>query len=119
MRNRFFPVIQQNLKAMIGYVNATNPHSFFIKSYCEHRDVQMVMPFGVCTFPKNDDEVLMLQVEDKTFCLGTLHKQGAFSQNTQSTKNEKGYIRIHENGEVEINGLFITTNGTIKPKGGL
>lgn len=119
MTHRFFPVIQQTLKAIVGFVSTTQPHAFFIKSNYEHRDVEVVMPFGIATFPKNDDEVLMIQVQDRTFCLGEVHKQKEISKNKVSIQNENGYFCIHENGEVEINGLRIATDGTLKPKGGL
>ncbi|MEG2295970.1 MAG: hypothetical protein RSB96_04415 [Oscillospiraceae bacterium] len=119
MQHRFFPVIQQTLKAMIGVVSTISTHCFFVKSHYEHREVEVVMPFGIHTFPQKEDDVLMIEVEGRTFCLGAIHKQEVCAQNKVSICNEKGYLHIHENGEVEINGLRIATDGTIKEKGAL
>lgn len=83
------------------------------------KNVKMTLPQGICVLPKEGDDVIVMPLENGEYIvLGTVYNRslegGSLNRGEILIKSEGGaYIKLKNNGEVEINGMIIDTNGQI------
>lgn len=98
-----------------GYLSASGEADF--------RGVPLFQPFGVCGVPCEGSEVLLLPLEGGAVCAGALCPPEAAAGLAQGElrlyARGGASIVLKNTGDVVINGLTVTKNGTILEKGAL
>ena len=73
-------------------------------------------PYGIASLAPEGERVLLLPFEDGYACVGVLTGSGGLEAGELVLKSAGGaYIRLKNNGEVEINGLTVTGDGVLRP----
>ena len=79
-----------------------------------HFDFKILSPFGIEYIPELGTNVKLLKNGNDALCLGTPLKPSGMGRGEIMLYNNSGaYILLKNNGEVEINGLRISSQGKI------
>lgn len=94
-----------------GYISASGAQ--------EVCDAPVFAPYGVCGLPCEGAQALLIPTEGGAVCAGVLCKPPAGMQPGEVRLSSAGgaYILLKNSGEVEINGLVITSGGHIAESG--
>ena len=104
----------------IARVSYSDDDSFGALWDSERRGVPIFAPRGFRYRPCEDDSLLMLGGEGGELCAGVLCRpDGLAPGETELCGPGGGSILMKRNGDIVLNGVVITKNGEIIPKGGV
>lgn len=104
--------------ATVAQVSFSDSAGIGAVTFGEARDVPIFAPRGISYKPCEGDRMLMLQADGAETCVGCLSVcTDIESGELKLTSAGGATLKLKNNGEVEINGLTITRNGTIVPAG--
>jgi len=99
---------------MIGQVSFSGTGGFGVVGASSLRAAPIFAPRGISYMPGVGDNVLLLPIEGRDTCVGTLSSPAGL-QPGELRLSAAGGATIHltRNGDVRINGLTITRDGRI------
>lgn len=94
---------------------ASSPNSIAANHEFEQRNINIISPKGYYYLPNPNDKILLSSINNP-LALGCLNQANNINITTGEIiiKNDSGaYIKLFNNGDVEINSLKITKDGKI------
>lgn len=110
-------IINDNSKSSFissAYVNNSSLGKWSAVSYCQQENIPVFSPCGITYLPSTNSQVLLLNIAGTEVCIGSSCDYSKLNSGELSLYSNGGAsILLKNNGDVVINGLIITSNGTI------
>lgn len=105
-------------KAFIGKVVLSEEGTIQVCGHTQLRKVKMIGLPGVYALPQEGQTVVMLPIDNGGYLmLGNILEADGLNQDEIILKNNKGaYLKLRNDGKIEINGLVISSNGQIEER---
>lgn len=111
-----FSQIPPELQAEVVTVTISREGQLAVSGSQERREILPLLPGGLTALPAEGERGIALSFGGQTFWLGSLLPLTALPPGeVKLTSPGGGYVCLKQNGEVEINGLVITREGTLRP----
>jgi hypothetical protein len=90
----------------IGETLGNQQGELTIETASSHKNVPMILPFGLAALPAIGEKVLILQEDNKTFCLGTIVKNKKLNPGEILISSKSGAsIFLNKNGEISLSSV--------------
>lgn len=97
-------------------VNSSTIGHFSAVSFCQQQNIPVFAPYGISFLPKNDSQVLLLNVDGTDVCVGSLSDYSNLNSGELMLSSSGGAkIHLKSNGDIMLNGVLITADGQIIP----
>lgn len=98
-----------------GQVTISSGNIFAVCGSMENRSFKIFSPYGISSLPPEGQQALLLNGTGGGYCVGFQNQTMGLEPGEVRISSLGGsYIHLRNNGEVDINGLVITSEGTIK-----
>ena len=101
--------------AHFGQILQSGANGIYISGQADLNDVQFVAPYGIRSKPAVNKQVLIIPSSEQKYAVpGVVCTVDDLNSGEIELKASSGaYIKLKSNGEVIINGMRITAQGTI------
>jgi hypothetical protein len=118
MNQRFLSAPPAPKTAYVARVSYSESGGFGAVRDAERRDIPVFAPAGMRYRPREGDRALMLPGEGQELCAGVLcDASGLAPGELELTGPEGSSLRFLQNGDIALNGVIITKNGQLIPRG--
>lgn len=101
--------------ATVAQVTFSEGGGFGAVSSAERRGIPVFAPRGIAYVPCESDNLLMVEADGADVCAGVLSAADGLGGGELKLSSAGGaYVKLCNNGDIELNGVVITKTGEIR-----